>query len=74
LSVETAASVGFGIHLIRVHDGRLLWSRQFDETQKSLSEDLFRLGTFVKRGGAWLTAQELSRFGLEAVMEDFPSP
>ena len=74
LSVETAASVGFGVHLIRVADGRLIWSRQFDETQKSLSENLFKLGTFVERGGAWLTAQELSRFGLKSIMEDFPSP
>lgn len=73
LSVETAASVGYGVHLIRVRDGRLLWSRHFDETQKSLSEDLFKFGTFVKRGGAWLTAQELATFGLNTIMADFPA-
>jgi hypothetical protein len=50
-SVDTPASVAFGIHLIRVADGRLIWGRHFDETQHGLSENLFKLGTFLDRGG-----------------------
>ena len=73
-SVEDAASVGFGVHLLRIRDGRLLWTRQFDETQKSLSEDLFQFGNFMKRGGGWLSARELAVFGLQEVMEGFPLP
>ncbi len=71
-SVDTPASVAFGIHLIRVADGRLLWVRHFDETQHSLSENLFKLPTFVRRGGVWLTAEELARFGLHETMTGFP--
>jgi hypothetical protein len=72
LSVETPASVAFGIHLIRVGDGRLIWVRRFDETQRSLSEDLFKLRTFVRRGGGWLTAEELAIFALHEAMASFP--
>jgi hypothetical protein len=73
LSVESPASVGFGVHLIRMADGRLLWSRHFDETQQSLSEDLFKLGTFVQRGGGWLSAEDLATAGLKQIMTDFPA-
>jgi len=71
LSVDTPASVAFGMHLVRVADGRLMWVGHFDETQHSLSEDLFRLRTFVKRGGGWLTAEELASFGFQEVMATF---
>jgi hypothetical protein len=73
-SVDTPASVAFGIHLIRVADGRLVWTGIFDETQHSLSENLFQLGTFVRRGGGWLTAQELATFGLHETMATLPLP
>ena len=73
-SVDTPASVAFGIHFIRVADGRLIWVGHFDETQHSLSENLFKVSTFVKRGGGWLTAEELARFGLHEAMATFPLP
>ncbi|MDY6986603.1 MAG: hypothetical protein SWQ30_00975 [Thermodesulfobacteriota bacterium] len=71
LSVDTPASVAFGLHLHRVADGRLIWVGRFDETQHSLSEDLFRWRTFLKRGGGWLTAEELASFGFQEVMATF---
>ena len=73
-SVDTPASVAFGIHLIRVADGRLVWVRHSDETQQPLSENLFKLSRFIKGGGAWLTAEELAGFGLDNVMATFPVP
>jgi hypothetical protein len=71
LSVDTPASVAFDIHLVRVADGQVIWVGHFDETQQSLSDNLFRLGAFVKRGGEWLTAEELASFGLNDVMSHF---
>ncbi len=71
-SVEVPASVAFDIHLIGVRDGRLLWGGNFDETQQSLFEDLYQLGTFLRRGGRWITAQELAVSGLEGVLNTFP--
>ncbi len=71
-SVDTPASVAFDIHFIRVADGRLLWVSHFDETQRSLSENLFKLKTFFRRGGSWLTAEQLATFGLHEIMATFP--
>ncbi|MBW1607513.1 MAG: hypothetical protein JRF45_16100 [Deltaproteobacteria bacterium] len=72
-SVEVPASVAFDIHLIGVKDGRILWSGNFDETQQSLFEDLYQLGTFFRRGGRWITAQELAVSGLEGMLDTFPA-
>lgn len=72
--VDSPASVAFSVYLLRVADGRMIWSGHFDETQKPLSENLLQLPTFVKRGGVWLTAQELSQSGLNKVMVTFPVP
>jgi len=72
LSVQTPASVGFGVHLIRCADGALLWTDHFDETQQNLSENLLKLRSFVERGGRWLTVEELAARGLAEVMSAFP--
>jgi hypothetical protein len=71
-SVETPASVAFDLLLLSTSDGQLVWSGKFDETQKALNENLFQLGTFVKRKAKWLTAEELALFGLKTVLKTFP--
>ncbi len=70
--VESPASVAFDMHLIRVADGRMIWTAHFDETQQSLGDNLFQLGSFISRGGRWVTAEELAKSGLEKIIEKFP--
>ncbi len=70
-SVETPASVSFGVHIIGVKDGRMIWSDHFDETQHSLSDNLFELGSFVKRKGSWITAEEMATTGLNDLLKRF---
>jgi hypothetical protein len=74
MAATTPASVSFAMEFIRVSDGRSLWGRAFDETQRSLDENLFKLGSFLKKGGKWLTAEQLAAFGLKEVMAGFPVP
>jgi hypothetical protein len=71
-SVESPASVAFDIHLVDVATGRILWVGVFDETQCSLTENLFKIGTFLKRKGRWITAEEMAIQGLEDVLQTFP--
>jgi len=70
--VESPASVAFDMHLIRVADGRTIWTAHFDATQQSLGDNLFQLGSFISRGGRWVTAEELAKSGLEKILEKFP--
>ena len=72
-SVDLPASVAFDIHLIRVKDGRVLWSGHFDETQRPLSDNLFKLGTFLQRKARWITAKEMAISGLENMLKTFPN-
>ncbi len=70
-AVDTPASVAFDLHLVRVSDGRLLWTGYFDETQKSLLEDLFKISSFFQRDGQWITSREMAKAALQKIMEDF---
>lgn len=69
-SVESPASVAFGIHMLRISDGRSLFFGHFDETQHSLSENLFKIGTFIKRKASWITAEEMARTGMNDMLNE----
>ena len=71
---EKPASVGFDVHLVRVRDGKRVWDGKFDETQQALSENLLKLGSFVRRKASWLTAEELSSDGMDEILKRLPSP
>ncbi len=69
---ERPASVAFTLAMVRVEDSSVIWSTVFDETQHSLMENLFNIGTFFKRGGKWLTAEQLARYGLQEIVDELP--
>ena len=71
-SVASPASVSFDLLLIRVSDKRLVWSANFDETQSTLFENLFHLGTFIKRKGQWVSADRMAKAGLEEMLHRLP--
>jgi len=74
LGVEKPASVGFDLHLLRVRDGRIVWTTKFDETQKPLSENVLKIGSFFRRGASWVKADELASVGMGEVLKALPSP
>jgi len=71
-AAESPASVAFTVAMVRVSDSSVVWSAVFDETQHSLMENLFNIGTFFKRGGKWLTAEQLAAYGLADILNDLP--
>jgi hypothetical protein len=73
-SVVSPASVAFDLHLIDVDSGRIVWTANFDQTQRPLSENLLELGSFIKRGASWVTAEDLAKGGLEDILRRFPQP
>jgi len=72
IGAEKPASVGFDVHLIRMKDEKMVWTAKFDETQRPLSENLLKMGSFVRRKGSWLTAEELSSVGMDEMLRRFP--
>ncbi len=72
IGAEKPASVGFDVHLIRLRDEKTVWAGRFDETQKALSENLLKIGSFFRRKASWLTAEELSSVGMDEMLKKFP--
>lgn len=72
IGAEKPASVGFDVHLIRLRDDKVVWTGKFDETQKALSENLLKIGSFFRRKASWLTAEELSSVGMDEMLKKFP--
>jgi hypothetical protein len=71
-SSEHPASVSFEIHLIKTIDGSIIWRGFFDKTQKSLMEDVFQISSFVRGGGKWMTARQLTEQGMIKIFKTFP--
>lgn len=74
IGVEKPASVGCDLHLFRVRDGKMVWLGKFDETQRPLSENLLKIGSFVRRKAQWLTAEELASVGMDEMLRGLPDP
>ncbi|MDZ7579670.1 MAG: hypothetical protein U5R30_03355 [Deltaproteobacteria bacterium] len=72
LSAESPASVAFDIYLIDCRQESIVWSAFYDYTQQALSENLAGLENFFRRGGLWVTAQELATAAMEDIFKDFP--
>lgn len=66
---EDAAAVGFSVRLISVTDNTILWSGDYYERQRPLTEDL---SGFLERGARFLTVDELAHSAVEHVLRGFP--
>jgi len=71
-AVASPASVAFALHLVEVESGRILWSKSFVETQRSLSENILNARAFFEQGAKWLTADELASYGVKEIFKEFP--
>lgn len=67
-SAEDPASLAFEFKLINAGDGAVICSGSYDESQKSLTENILELPRAIKRGFKWLTVEQLAR---EVILERF---
>ncbi len=64
-SADTPASVTFEYRLIAVTSGEVLCRGKFDETQRSVMENLYAWNKASSRGFTWISAEELLGEGLK---------
>jgi hypothetical protein len=65
------AEVGFHLHIFDPATGKETWGGDFHEQQQPLNENILAIGQFAKRGGKWITADELAREGIEKLIDQF---
>jgi hypothetical protein len=70
LAVKQPARVVLDLYLIDIAEGEIIDRYHFEETQRSLSENLLDLPKFLKRGAQWVTAMELAREALNRGVEE----
>jgi hypothetical protein len=71
-SISRAASVGFDLHVVRTSDGAIVWSRRFDDTQRTLTENILNIFQFFRRGARWLTVDEFAAQAVAETLKGFP--
>lgn len=64
-----AAAVGFSVRLVSVKDGKTLWTGEYYERQRPLTEDL---SGFLERGARFLTVDQLANSAVDKVLREFP--
>lgn len=69
-SVQQPASVAFDYRLMLTENGQTLCSGVFDETQKSLTDNLLSFKSVFKRKLQWITAEELASDGVALEFND----
>ncbi|HLZ35747.1 MAG TPA: hypothetical protein VKP13_17220 [Nitrospira sp.] len=68
LGANPPASVGFEVKAVAA-DGQVLWVGNYYERQRPMIEDF--LG-FLQRWGMFVTAEELARYGVDGILQEFP--
>lgn len=68
--VTQAAHVRLEFFLLRVDSGVVQERAVFEEQQTGLADDLLGVGSFFRRGGQWITAEELAEEGMRKAVRE----
>ena len=69
--VVTPAAVNEDFYLINAGEPAVLVQRvHFAEEQQALSSNLAKIGLFLRRGGKWITADQLAAEGMDKAVEE----
>jgi hypothetical protein len=67
--VESPASVVFEVQLLDAANGQVIWEAYFNETQRTLLENVVEVKKFIKRRAKWLSADDLAREGVAEIVD-----
>lgn len=64
------AAVSISLMLLSVPRGKVIWRHEFNDEQRSLSENLLNYWQFWRGGPRWFSAREYARLGIDRMLED----
>jgi hypothetical protein len=69
-AVQSPASVAFDYRLVHTESGQTLCAGSFDETQKSITDNILSWRNLANRGFKWITATDLAREGVTKALSE----
>jgi hypothetical protein len=67
---ESPASVALRLVWLDAQEKQVERAFHFQREQASLTENLWQIGSFIRRGGQWVSAEELAAEGIRSGLED----
>jgi TolB-like protein len=68
-AAQTPAAVAFTVKFVDEKSGQIVWTGNFAKEQKSLSENVLDLPTFISNSGRWVRAHDLAAQGGQEAVE-----
>lgn len=68
-AAQTPAAVAFTLKFVDEKSGQVVWSANYAKEQRSLSENILDLPTFISNSGRWVRAHDLAAQGSEEAVE-----
>jgi hypothetical protein len=72
-AAQTPAAVAFALKFVDEKSKQVVWTSNFAKEQKSLSENVLDLPTFISNSGRWVRAHDLAAQGAEASIDNLQS-
>ena len=69
--VTSSAEVRVEFFLLNIPKGSIMNRSSFEEKQEALVDNFLKIGTFLKRKGAWVEAQDLALEGMAKAKKEF---
>jgi len=69
-AAQSPASVAFTLKFVDEKSQQIVWTANFAKEQKSLSDNVFDLPTFIANNGRWVRANDLTAQGAQAALEN----
>jgi len=72
-AAQTPAAVAFTLNFVDEHSKQIIWTANFAKEQKSLSDNVFDLPSFISNAGRWVRAHDLAAQGAQEAVANLQS-
>jgi len=70
IGADSSAHIKLGLYLLDIKNDRIFDIALFEEKQIGLSDNLLNVGSFLKRSGAWITADEMAKEAIVITVQE----
>jgi TolB-like protein len=72
-AAQTPAAVAFTLNFVDEHSKQIIWTANFAKEQKSLSDNVLDLPSFLSNAGRWVRAHDLAAQGAQEAVANLQS-